>query len=197
MFTLTKMLALLSLVLVTGFFPADPPQGHAPKFTIDGQMQRPEDYRTWIYLTTGMDVSYSANPMPMGHHMFDNVFVNPEAYADFMKTGTWPEGTTFVLEARKAQNKGSINQSGQFQTTEIMGTEVHVKDSARFKSGWGFFPFDDGKTAKMIPETAACYTCHQQHGAVDTTFVQFYPTLLPVAKSKGTLSAAYKEETKE
>jgi len=30
---------------------------------------------------------------------------------------------------------------------------------------------------------------------VDTTFVQFYPTLLPIAKSKGTLSASYQKET--
>jgi aspartate oxidase len=29
---------------------------------------------------------------------------------------------------------------------------------------------------------------------VDTTFVQFYPTLLPVATKKGTLSAAYLQE---
>jgi hypothetical protein len=29
---------------------------------------------------------------------------------------------------------------------------------------------------------------------VDTTFVQFYPTLLPIAKTKGTLSAAYQKE---
>jgi hypothetical protein len=29
---------------------------------------------------------------------------------------------------------------------------------------------------------------------VDTTFVQFYPTLLPIATSKGTLSAAYLKE---
>jgi hypothetical protein len=29
---------------------------------------------------------------------------------------------------------------------------------------------------------------------VDTTFVQFYPTLLPIAKAKGTLSAAYQKE---
>jgi hypothetical protein len=29
---------------------------------------------------------------------------------------------------------------------------------------------------------------------VDTTFVQFYPTLLPIAKSKGTLSASYQKE---
>jgi hypothetical protein len=29
---------------------------------------------------------------------------------------------------------------------------------------------------------------------VDTTFVQFYPTLLPLAKTKGTLSAVYLKE---
>jgi hypothetical protein len=32
---------------------------------------------------------------------------------------------------------------------------------------------------------------------VDTTFVQFYPTLLPVAKEKGTLSAGYVKETEK
>jgi len=45
----------------------------------------------------------------------------------------------------------------------------------------------------MIPVTAACYSCHAAQGAADTTFVQFYPTLLPIANSKGTLSALYKE----
>jgi hypothetical protein len=47
----------------------------------------------------------------------------------------------------------------------------------------------------MIPTTADCYSCHAAHGAVDTTFVQFYPTLLPIAKSKGTLSAGYQKES--
>jgi len=46
----------------------------------------------------------------------------------------------------------------------------------------------------MIPASADCYTCHAAHAAVDTTFVQFYPTLLPIAKSKATLSASYRKE---
>jgi len=29
---------------------------------------------------------------------------------------------------------------------------------------------------------------------VDTTFVQFYPTLLPLATAKGTLAASYLQE---
>ncbi|MGB6744077.1 MAG: cytochrome P460, partial [Terracidiphilus sp.] len=31
--------------------------------------------------------------------------------------------------------------------------------------------------------------------AVDTTFVQFYPTLLPIAQKKGTLSASFLKES--
>jgi hypothetical protein len=99
-----------------------------------------------------------------------------------------------VLEARGAEGKGSINQKGNYQGTEVMGFEVHVKDEARFPGKWAFFAFDDGKTAKMIPVSADCYRCHAAHAAVDTTFVQFYPTLLPIAKSKGTLTAAYQQE---
>ena len=72
--------------------------------------------------------------------------------------------------------------------------EVHVKDSARFPGGWAFFGFDDGQAAKPVPHDAACYACHAAHAAVDTTFVQFYPTLMPLAQARGTLSAAYQAE---
>ena len=75
-----------------------------------------------------------------------------------------------------------------------MGFEVHVKDEARFPGKWAFFDFDSpDKSGTLIPNGAPCYTCHAAHAAVDTTFVQFYPTLLPVAKAKGTLAAAYSE----
>ncbi len=171
-----------------------PPAGRVPEYTSDGQMKLPENYREWVYLSTGFDMSYSAAGMGMDHHMFDNVFVNPESYKAFVATGTWPDKTMFVLEVRRAEGKGSINQKGNFQSTEIMGLEVHVKDS-RFAGNWAFFGFDDGKTAKMIPTTASCYSCHHDHAAVDTTFTQFYPTLLPIAKSKGTLSPEYLKET--
>jgi hypothetical protein len=167
---------------------------NVPEYTSDGQMRLPEHYREWIYLSTGFDMSYSPAGMQMDHHMFDNVFVNPEAYKVFVETGTWPDKTMFVLEGRLAEGKGSINQKGNFQSTEIMGLEVHVKDS-RFAGNWAFFGFSEGKTSKMVPTTAACYSCHNDHAAVDTTFVQFYPTLMPIAKIKGTLSAGYLKET--
>jgi hypothetical protein len=174
-----------------------PGSANSPEYTSDNQLKLPENYRQWVYLTTGFDMSYSANAMAMDHHMFDNVFVNPEAYKAFTETGTWPDKAMLVLEVRKAEGKGSINQRGNFQGGEVMGLEVHVKDEAKFPGKWAFFGFDDTKTAKMTPTSASCYTCHQDHGAVDTTFVQFYPTLLPIAQSKGTLASSYVKETTE
>jgi hypothetical protein len=103
--------------------------------------------------------------------------------------------TVLVLEVRSAQSKGSINQRGNYQTDNMMGLEVHVKDEARFPGKWAFFGFDDSKLGNMVPTSAQCYSCHADHAAVDTTFVQFYPTLLPIAKAKGTLSAGYTKES--
>jgi len=195
MLTTVKVALLLTLVLwSTQDRKADStPSGSGPEYTSDAQLKRPEHYRDWIYLTSGFDMSYSP-AMQMGHHMFDNVFVNPDAYKRFVQTGTWPDKTMLVLEVRGAKGKGSINQKGNFQG-DLMGLEVHVKDEARFSGKWAFFGFDDGKVSKMTPRTADCYSCHESHAAVDTTFVQFYPTLLPIAKNMGTLSPAYKLES--
>lgn len=172
---------------------------NAPAYTADGNLKFPTNYREWVYLSSGVDMSYSPNAMNMDHAMFDNVFANPEAYRAFLETGRWPDKTMLVLEGRKAGTKGSINKNGHFQTGEVMGLEVHVKDEARFPAGkWAFFNSEDGVTGKLLPKEMECYSCHEQHGAVDTTFVQFYPTLLEIAKKKNTLSAAYlKEETRK
>ena len=167
-----------------------------PTYTADGKMLFPANYRSWIFLTSGVDMSYSPNAMAMGHSMFDNVFVNPEAYKSFLQTGTWPDKTILVLEVRKAGDKASINKSGHYQTSELMGREVHVRDDSRFDGKWAFFGFDTDEPSKMVPKEAACYSCHQAHGAVDTTFVQFYPTLIGLAKDKGTLSANYLNDEK-
>jgi len=187
---------------------------NSPSYTSDGELRLPANYRQWVYLSTGFDMSYTAG-MNMGHHMFDNVFVNPESYQSFLKTGTWPDKTMLALEVRGAKSKGSINQAGNFQDTELMGLEVHVKDVARFKDqgNWAFFGFDASSipgpsssgpyshsnatsvaaklTSPMIPASAECYSCHAQHAAVDTTFVQFYPTLLPIAQSRSTLPSSF------
>jgi len=191
----SAVLAAVILLIPAGLLLKAAPLPSAPEYTGAGELKLPENYRRWTYLTTGFDMSYSPNAVQMDHHMFDNVFVNPEAYSAFLANGTWPDKSVLVLEQRMAEGKGSINRRGNFQGTDIMGLEVHVKDEARFPGKWAFFIFDNAKTAKMVPTDMACYSCHAEHGAVDTTFVQFYPTLLPLAKAKGTLSTGYVKET--
>jgi len=98
-----------------------------------------------------------------------------------------------VLEVRKGQSRGSINKAGVFQT-ERFGAEVHVKDVARVQETAG--PSSRRATGPPRPcrRPRSANVCHEKHGAVDTTFVQFYPTLLPTALEKKTLSAAYLAE---
>jgi hypothetical protein len=162
-------------------------QGDA-QYTADGQMRLPANYREWVFLSSGLAMTYgpAGQTNAQGNPRFDNVFVSPAAYKGFLKTGIWPEKTVMVLEIRDSDSHVSINKDGRVQTG-LAAVEVHVKDSSRFKGGWAFFGFNKSDTAKLIPATANCYSCHAEHGAVDTTFVQFYPTLIDVAKQKGTL----------
>ena len=180
----------LALALVVSALMA---QQTAPQFTADNQLPMPANYREWVYLSSGLGMTYGpvAEENRDRPPMFDNVFVTPEAYQSFRKTGTWPEKTMFVLEVRSSVSKGSINNGGHYQS-DVIATEVEVKDSSRFPgNGWAFFGFGKSNTGKMFPRTAACYTCHPTKGAVDNTFVQFYPTLLPIAREKGTLTPAF------
>jgi len=177
---------------------AAPAKGATPApFTIsynaEGDMAPPLQYREWTYLTTGFNMNYDAKPSD-DMSTFDNLFVNPEAYRGFLATGTWPDKTVLVLEKRRAASKGSINTSGNYQSGGIMALELHVKDEARFPGKWAFFDVASEVKATLIPSKASCYSCHAEHAAVDTTFVQFYPTLLPVATKNGTLSEAYRKE---
>jgi|SRR5262245_24955089 len=164
-----------------------------PAYTADGKLEFPKTYRKWTYLSSGLDMSYLPNSL-RAMSTFGNVFVNPEAYEAFVSNGTWPDKTVLVLEVRRAEQNASINRGGRSQA-DVVRTEVHVKD-ARFEGSWAFFAFADETPAAMIPRTANCYSCHQQNGAVDTTFVQFYPTLLPIARSKRTLTSHYLTEEK-
>lgn len=162
-----------------------------PEFTADGKLVRPANYREWIFLSSGLGMTY--NESSKSEPSFENVFVSPAAYREFLATGKWPEKTMFVLEIREGSSHGSINKSGHFQSG-LIEIEAEVKDSARFPAKWAFFGFADkpgnlAPSARMIPQSSACNVCHAKNGAVDNTFVQFYPTLLEVAQRLGTLKA--------
>ena len=173
---------------------AEPAQYCAARFDVAGHLLFPADYRHWTYLSSGVGMSYNPVATVQVNPPFTSVFVDPGSEAVFRKTAHWPDGAVLVLEVRGASSRGSINLHGSYQSGAPLAVEIHVHDSKRFKGGWGFFSVDAKQVTTLIPYTADCYSCHLQHAAVDTTFVQFYPTLLPVAQAKRTFSAAYLAE---
>ena len=163
------------------------PRAGSPEFTKGDELVRPEGYRDWVFLTSGVrTISEAASAEGA---TFINVFVTPSAYQQFLATGNWPDKTVLVEEKRGSSNQGALNKAARYQS-DLMGISVKVKDVARFPEKWGYFSFDTSqRTAQANPE-AKCLRCHHDHGAVDTTFVQFYPTLKPVAQQFGTYRQA-------
>ena len=169
------------------------PQSEAPRYTNGSNLVRPPDYREWVFLSSGLGMEYNPEPGATRAPSFGNVFVNPSSYREFMKTGKWPDKTTFVLEFRASTSEGSINKAGRFQS-QLVGVEAEVKDS-KFPDGWAFFNFGRGAamtdSAAPLPVDAGCVECHTKNTAVERTFVQFYPTLLDVARKMKTVKPGF------
>ena len=178
---------------------AQPPAADGPRYENGTELVRPQDYRSWPFIGAGLGMTYDGERGTQAagpdNPRFTQTFVNPTAYQHFMQTGSWPDGTIFMLEFRASQSEGSINRSGRF-ATQLTFLEAEVKDS-RFPDGWAYFAFGAGDrlaaTAKPLAgnEAASCVECHTEHGAVERTFVQFYPHLLEVARAKGTVKPGF------
>jgi hypothetical protein len=178
---------MLCVVAIAALAGAGSPDSDHPQFTKNNELLRPNNYREWIFLSAGYGMTY--NPQAGGHDMFSNVFVPKWAYDAFLQSGKWPDHSIFVVEERGAETKGSINKHGQFQTTDLMGIGVEVKDETRFPDKWAYFGFDDNTKSASANPKQACWQCHEDHAAVEHSFVQFYPTLKPVAQKFGTYRA--------
>jgi len=174
--------AILSCVVIGSSIVASGQNASKPQYAANSLM-RPEGYREWVYLSSGLGMNY--NPTAGGPQRFTNVFVPQWAYREFISTGKWPDKTMFALEDRAAESKGSINKEGHFQT-DLINLAVEVKDESKFPEKWAYFGFsENAKTAEAKPKQD-CWQCHNEHAAVENTFVQFYPTLKPIAQKFGT-----------
>lgn len=184
-------------VWLAGLFMAAQPAAQSAetiRYTDKGELIKPADFREWIFVSAGLGMNY--NPQGAGAAnpnrppAFTNVFVNPSSYRAFLRTGAWPDKTMFVLEIRRSSSEESINKAGRFQS-DVMAIEAEVKDSSR-PDQWAYYDFGpSGERAPALPKTAACYECHGTKAAVEHTFVQFYPTLMDIARRQKTVNATY------
>ena len=175
---------------------AQQPTVDGPTYVNGDNLVRPANYREWVFIGSGLGLTYDQGAD--GSTTFTNVFVNPAAYRGFMNTGRWPDKSVFVLEFRASATEAPPNTNGRFQT-RLVGLEAEVKD-ARFPDGWAFYNFRLKPEATAMADSVAplagtdvvsCVECHTKNTAVERTFVQFYPTLLEVARAKGTVKPGF------
>jgi len=151
---------------------------------------RPEGYREWVFVGSSLGLRYnegsekSTAPASPSEH-FNNVYINPAAFREFTRTGTFPDGTIFILEIASAEKKAEPGLQGSY-AKEFTGLEASVKDSSRFENGWAYFSFDAAngqrkEKATPLPKSR-CFDCHHEKAAIDHVFTQFYPILRATAR---------------
>jgi len=159
-------------------------------FTInDGQLERPTGYREWVYVGTPVtpnDMNDGKAAFPEHH----NVYIDPESWAHWKKTGKFREGTMFAKELTLVGETDATSGKGFFNG-ELQGFEIAHKDSKRYSKesdGWAYYTFGHhaepyaNSTAAM--PIAACAACHTAAAADDMVFTQYYP-ILRTAKGAG------------
>jgi hypothetical protein len=157
-----------------------PPDDQLPQLTKDGALTQPRDWETWVMVGSSTGLSYAApGAAPAAGAapgMFHNVYMQPWAYREFIKTGAFPEGTMFVLSFYEASRKSAPAKAGFYEGDRAPGIEVHLKQKGLDQTGWAFFGFGDtASVGAKIPGTASCYSCHAAEAAHDNVFTQFYP----------------------
>jgi hypothetical protein len=166
-FASLALLAVISATLLGQIRRAAPAiQSTAAVFEGKDTLVLPDRYQDWVFIGTSNGLNHSGP-----HDAFNRVYVNPAAYREYAKTGTFPDGTVLVLERVHA---GS-------QSEPAAALQASVKDSSRFAGGWGFFDFTtkDGEIsakAQALPD-GTCRPCHELRGQTDHVFTQFYPVL--------------------
>jgi hypothetical protein len=150
-------------------------------FTAGGELLQPTGYRRWIYVGTPLtpnDMNDGNAPFPEFH----SVYINPEAYGEFEKTGRFPDGTVVVKELVSVGAKKASSGKGYFMG-DFIGLEVSIKDKTRFREepgNWAFFsfgheyPLEERATAQPA---ANCNVCHGGAADDDYVFTQYYPVL--------------------
>ena len=180
------LLGIAGLSYVLAASAAPPGSTTAPvEFTPDGKLKKPDGYRNWAYIGEVV----TPNDMNDGEAMFPefhSVYVDPESFAEYEKTGEFRDGTVLIKELSSVGSKEAASGKGYFQG-DFTGLEAAIKDSKRFKDepgSWAYFSFGHKyplKAESSKNAASACNQCHQDNAKTDWVFSQYYPVLRAAA----------------
>jgi hypothetical protein len=184
----------LYFILAKAVVPAAAAAADAPKalveFTADGKLKQPVGYRKWVFVGSPLTPN-DLNGGEASFPEFHAVYIDPESFAHYEKTGEFRDGTVLIKELSSVGSKKSPAGNG-YNQGEFTGLETAIKDSKRFKDEpghWAYFSFGHKYPLKAEVSknaAAACNQCHEQNAMkTDWVFSQHYPVLRAAApKSK-------------
>lgn len=137
-------------------------------FNADGTVNRPLNHRQWVNVGTTLLPQGEINiiddlPIPTSEYI--DTYVEPMAFAIYMATGTWPNGTQIVKEftATKRADAGEVLTESHYN-----GLAMLVKDVQRFPAETGhlgYFNFghhsEPYETTSQVLPREQCSACHE------------------------------------
>lgn len=114
---------------VVSALPATTQSSSPPQYDSSGKLLRPVAFETWVFVGSNLALAYLGNPPRQEFH---NVYISPQAYAEFVKTQNFPDRTVFIIDrftSRNRDEKGVVT-AGSY-SDEWLGIEVAVKNMHR------------------------------------------------------------------
>ncbi len=176
------LLALATVMMAFASGGATAQESYEAEFNADGELIRPAGWREWVFVGSPLTPN-SQNGGEAPFPEFHTVYIDPESWAHWKRTGTFREGTMFAKELTLVGDTAATSGIGFFNG-EQQGFEIAHKDSSRYSEdtdGWAYYTFGHkpepyaDSTAAM--PTAACAACHTAAAADDMVFTQYYPIL--------------------
>jgi hypothetical protein len=184
----------MTLAVVCSTQAANSADSNHYQFNDKGELIRPTGYREWVFVGTPLtpnDMNDGKAPFPEFHA----VYIDPDSWAHWKKTGEFRDGTILIKELISVGSKAAVSGKGYFMG-EFLGLEATIKSSERFPGepgNWAYFSFTIGEPPLMSPDkpahgsplketatafpAAACNKCHETSAADDWVFTQYYPVL--------------------
>lgn len=170
-----------------------------PQYTSNGNLVHPKDFHGWVFVGSNLGLGYdkevaantvreAARPQLGEYH---NVYLKPDDYQAYVRTGRFPDRTVLVMDVYTAQQRDAkgVVTAGSYNG-QSLGVEVSVKNANRpdgSKTDWAYYDFIDRRGGgKNLPADAKaepdgdCYACHKAHAGYDNVWVQFYPVIRDV-----------------
>ena len=113
---------------------------------------------------------------------FHSVYMDPESFEHYERTGRFRNGTVVVKELLSVGAKQVSGGKGCFMG-KFTGLEVAIKDAVRFPDEpghWAYFSFGHKYPLKATASSQKVSSCSASHGGLaddDYVFTQYYPVL--------------------